>query len=75
MAVRDVREYFKFVPVVKESAQHNVWLSYDDEADTLYVNFKKPSLASDSEITDDDVTVRYDGKEIVGYTILHASKR
>lgn len=75
MAVRDVREYFKFVPVVKESPEHNVWLSYDDEADTLYVNFKKPSRASDSEITDDDVIVRYDGKDIIGYTILHASKR
>ncbi len=75
MAVRDVKKYLKFVPVVKESPQHNIWLSYDDEADTLYVNFKKPSRATDSELTDDDVIIRYEDKEIVGFTILHASKR
>ena len=75
MAVRDVKEYFKFVRVVRELPQHNLWLSYDDGADTLYVNFKKPSYATDSELTDEDVIVRYEGKEIVGFTILHASKR
>jgi len=75
MAVRNVKDYFKFVPVVRELPQHNLWLSYDDEADTLYVNFKKPSYATDSELTNDDVIVRYEGKEIVGFTILHASKR
>lgn len=41
----------------------------------LYVNFKKPSHATDSEFTDDDVIIRYEGKEIVGLTILHASAR
>jgi uncharacterized protein YuzE len=39
------------------------------------VNFKKPSYATDSEMTDDDVIVRYEGEQIVGLTILHASKR
>jgi uncharacterized protein YuzE len=52
-----------------------VWSSYDADADVLYLNFKKPSVASDSELTDDDVIVRYDGDEVVGLTILHASKR
>jgi len=52
-----------------------VWMSYDAEADTLYVNYRKPSHATDSELTDDDVIVRYEGEDVVGYTILHASQR
>jgi uncharacterized protein YuzE len=50
-------------------------MSYDAEADTLYVNYKKPSHASDSELTDDDVIMRYEGGELVGFTILHATCR
>ena len=41
----------------------------------IYINFKKPSNPDDSELTDDDIIVRYEGEEIVGLTILHASKR
>ncbi|RIK39042.1 MAG: hypothetical protein DCC55_19280 [Chloroflexi bacterium] len=52
-----------------------MWLSYDAEADVLYINFRKPSTATDSELTDDDVIIRYDGDEVVGYTVLHASQR
>jgi uncharacterized protein YuzE len=52
-----------------------LWSSYDEEADVLYVNFKKPSHATDSELTEDDVIVRYAGEEVIGVTILHASKR
>ena len=75
MAVAGIQDYLRLVPAVKESPEGCVWLSYDAEADTLYVNFRKPSRASDSEITDDDVIVRYDGEEVVGLTILRASKR
>lgn len=75
MAVTDVQEFLKLVPVVKAAPQHSVWLSYDAEADTLYINFKRPSHATDSELTDNDVIVRYAGEEIVGFTVLHASQR
>ena len=51
-----------------------VCMSYDAEADTLYVNYKKPSRATDSELTDDDVIVRYEGEEVAGFTILHAGQ-
>jgi len=50
-------------------------MSYDAETDVLYVNFKKPSEATDSELTDDDVIIRYEGEEVIGCTILHASQR
>jgi len=55
--------------------QYAVWLTFDAEADALYVNFKKPSYATDSEMTDDDVIVRYEGDAVIGFTVLHASKR
>ena len=47
---------------------------YDAEADVLYINFQKPSHATDSELTANDIIVRYAGKEIVGLTILNATK-
>lgn len=75
MVIADVQEYLKLLPVVKESPQSSLWSSYDAEADVLYINFKKPSQATDSELTDDDVIIRYEGDTIIGMTILHASKR
>jgi len=40
-----------------------------------YINFHNPAKsADDSELTDDDVIIRYDGnEEIIWLTILHAS--
>jgi uncharacterized protein YuzE len=36
----------------------------------------RPSVAVDSELTDDDVIIRYDkDDQVIGYTILHAQKR
>ncbi len=53
----------------------NVWSSYDEEADTLYMHFKKPNHADHSEMTDDDIIVRYENGEIIGFTILNVSGR
>ncbi len=75
MALTDVQNYVNLIPAVKHSPQGYLWSSYDAEADTLYISFKKPSYATDSELVDDDVIVRYEGEEVVGMTILHASKR
>lgn len=75
MAIADIQEYLKLIPAVNRAPQHSVWLTYDTEADTLYVNYKKPSHATDSEMTDDDVIIRYEGEEVIGFTVLHASKR
>lgn len=75
MAIADFQEYLKLIPVVNRAPQRAVWLTFDAEADTLYVNFKKPSYATDSEMTDDDVIVRYEGNAVIGFTVLHASKR
>lgn len=49
--------------------------SCDAEGDVLYLHFGEPGRATDSELTDDDLIVRYDGEEVIGLTILHASRR
>ncbi len=48
---------------------------YDSEGDVLYVSFGEPREADDSELTVDDVILRYVGDDLVGISILHASKR
>ncbi len=75
MASEQIKDYLGLVPAVLHSPHRYLWSSYDAEADVLYVNFKKPSHATDSEMTDDDIIIRYEGDEIVGLTFLHASKR
>jgi uncharacterized protein YuzE len=75
LAVAEIQDYLKLLPRLKETREGLVWLTYDADADTLYVNYKKPSHATESELTDDDVIVRYEGNDIVGFTILHASQR
>jgi len=72
----DLRAYLRVLPQVKQAPEASVWLPYDDEADVMYVNFRRPRIAIDSELRDDDVIVRYDAQnEIVGFTILHATQR
>ncbi len=74
MALQNLAEYLGIVPAVMHSPYRYLWSSYDAEADVFYINFKKPSEASDSELTDDDVLIRYEVDENVGLTIPHASK-
>jgi hypothetical protein len=40
-----------------------------------YLNFAKPIIAADSDLTDDEVIVRNDGNDVIGYMIIHASRR
>jgi len=75
MALTNFQDYLKLLPVVQQPPQGYIWLSYDQQADTMYINFKKPGFATDSELTDDDIIIRYEGDEIIGLTILHVSKR
>ena len=71
----EIKEYLQLIPAVSHAPKKFLWSSYDEEADVLYINFKKPSHATDSELKENDVIVRYNNSEIVGLTILHASKR
>ncbi len=75
MAPRELAAYLDLVPVLLR-APHGIFASsYDAEADVLYITLKEGSTATDSELTDDDVIVRYEGSDVVGLTVLHASTR
>ena len=52
-------------------------VSYDKEADVLYISQGKPSSTDQTQETEDEVVVRKNAKsgEIKGYTILHFLKR
>ena len=75
MAELNVKEIAEAASAFLAIPFSEIWSHYDREADVLYLSFKKPSRADDSELTDDDVIVRYDVGEVVGMTILHASQR
>ncbi len=75
MATVNLDRVLNFVPQALQLHQKNIRLSSDEEADVLYLNFKKPSHMDDSELLDNDVIVRYEGEEVVGMTIMNASKK
>ena len=75
MAPIEVKKILNIVPQLVGMPYMRVWSSYDKEADVLYLNFKKPSHADDSELTEDDIIIRYEKGEVVGITIPNASKR
>ena len=75
MASINVEEILKLTPQLLSIPFKRVWFSYDEESDVLYLNFKKPSRADDSELTDNDIIIRYENEEIIGITVLHASTR
>ncbi len=71
----DFEKYLDLVPLIMGAPRKYMWASYDSEADVLYINFKKPARATDSELTDEDVIIRYEDGEVIGLTVLHPSKR
>ena len=80
MALKDPTEnlnaYLTLFPAVRHSPKGRLQASYDEEGDVLYVHFgRQPRPATDSELADDDIIIRYDGEEVIGITILHASQR
>ncbi|MGE5594513.1 MAG: DUF2283 domain-containing protein [Hyphomicrobiales bacterium] len=74
MAV-NVADYLPLLGVLQTAPGGELWSSDDREADVLYVHFEEPSAADDSELTDDDVIIRFKDEEVIGFTVLHASKR
>ena len=74
MAIKEIEQVLKIVPDFLNIPYERIWSAYDHKADVLYINFKKPSHADDSEITDDDIVIRYEKGKVIGLTVLHASK-
>jgi uncharacterized protein YuzE len=56
-------------------APEKVDVEYDEKGDALYVTFSPETVADDSELTENDILLRYKGDRIIGLTILHFSER
>ena len=50
-------------------------VEYDHKGDALYIPFSPDTVADHSELTDNDVLLRYKENEMIGLTILHFSER
>lgn len=72
---KDIARFLKAARQLVRLPAQKMWTDYDEEADVLYLSFRKPQRATDSRMRDDGVIVRTCGKEIVGLTILDASTR
>jgi uncharacterized protein YuzE len=74
MAELNVNQILRIVPDLLKIPAPQMWADYDQEADVLYITFKRPSQADDSEIINDSQIVRYQNGEVVGITIMNASQ-
>ena len=63
------------VPKLVKLPANRIWIDYDEDADVLYVSFRRPQHATDSEMRDDGVVLHRRGHRIVGITVLDASTR
>lgn len=62
----------KSVPYLLKAPSSQMWVNYDEEADVLYISFRKPQNANDS-ILEEDLIYHYCDQELVGITVLKAS--
>jgi uncharacterized protein YuzE len=70
-----VRQLFNISSDLTKMPSKRYWVDYDDEADVLYISFERPQKATDSRMLDNGLLIRYQGKKVIGITILDASKR
>lgn len=64
-----------FVAQIVQLPYTQLWIDYDEEADVLYVSFRKPQCADDSIMEEDGNIYHYRGEELVGITLMNAKKR
>jgi uncharacterized protein YuzE len=67
------KSVFRAVPLLVDFPVSRFWVDYDQEADVLYISFQRPQKATDTEMTDEGILLRYRGKQLVGITVLDAS--
>jgi uncharacterized protein YuzE len=63
------------VPHLIRLPDRKAWIDYDEDADVLYISFKRPQKATDTKVlSDKGILLRYRNKDLVGVTVLDASK-
>ncbi|GIK38536.1 MAG: hypothetical protein BroJett011_23690 [Chloroflexota bacterium] len=61
-------------PLLAVPARH-FWIDYDEQADVLYISFRKPQQANDSVMEEEDFIYHYHDSDVVGITVLNASAK
>ena len=76
VAPETIKNLYAAIPHLLRLSTAKLWVDYDREADVLYLSLRRPQTATDSEYLDDEgIILSYRGKELVGITVLDASKR
>jgi len=72
---KTIKEVSRIVPYLIKFPADKMWINYDKEADVLYISFRRPQKDTDSEMLKNGILFRHKGDELVGITVLEASKR
>jgi uncharacterized protein YuzE len=72
---RNITHLLKATAHLIHLPQKHMWLDYDEDADVLYVHFEDKPSSNHSEMREDGIILDYREKELVGMTILDASRR
>ncbi|MBC7110261.1 MAG: DUF2283 domain-containing protein [Archaeoglobi archaeon] len=70
----EVKKIVDAVPMLLNFPTKRFHVDYDKEADVLYISFERPQKATDTEVTDEGILLRYREDKLVGITILNASR-
>lgn len=60
------------IPDLLRLPSSRIWCDYNEEDDVLYISFRKPQHADQSEMEGNIIT-HYAGEQIVGVTVIRAS--
>lgn len=69
----EVKKIIDAIPMLLDFPARSFHVDYDEEADVLYISFEKQK-ATDTEIADEGILLRYRENNLVGITILNASR-
>ena len=70
----EVEKIVSAIPILLEFPVKKFHVDYDKEADVLYISFERPQKATDTEVTDEGILLRFRDKKLVGITVLNASR-
>ena len=72
---KNLGHLLKAVSHLVQLPQRQMRLDYDEKADVLYVHFAVEAGSTHSDMREDGVILDYKGSDLVGVTILEASRR
>jgi uncharacterized protein YuzE len=70
----DVKKIVDAIPMLLEFPTERYYVDYDKDADVLYISFERPQKATETEVSEEGVLLRYRKDKLVGITILNASR-